>query len=151
MCCPVKAQEISHIASMGPHFSIVCNFNPDTSPRQQGGLPHVPVIVALAPSMLRWKSQQFPHYRVPLTNEKMPWCPCPFEKEAQHTGLRFNPHKHTHKSRSKLMVTSFQFHAIIVLPLYMKYTFLFWISVSNFHYQTGSTLNTKSMFPSIYF
>ena len=115
----------------------------------KGDILHA-LIIALVPLKCSGRNLKFPHM-MPFTNEKMPWCPCPFEKEAQHTGLRFNPHKHTHKSRRKLMVTSFQFHAIIVLPLYMKYTFLFWISVSNFHYQTGSTLNTKSMFPSIYF
>ena len=38
-----------------------------------------------APLKCSSRNLQFPH-RVPFTEEKMPWCPCPFKNEALHVG-----------------------------------------------------------------
>ena len=41
---------------------------------------HSPLVIALVPFKFS-RNLQFPQ-RVPLTKEKMPWCPCPFKNEA---------------------------------------------------------------------
>ena len=57
----------------------------DTSRRQQSWLPPCPMVTALVLFKCSRRNLQFAH-RVPLTKEKMHWCPSPFKK--QHTGLQ---------------------------------------------------------------
>ena len=49
--------------------------------------PPWPPVNALVPLKSFSRNLQFPHYRVPFTKEKMPWCPCPFKNEAYRSAI----------------------------------------------------------------
>ena len=59
---------------------------PDTSQRQRRRLPPCPLVLALVPLKCSSTNLQF-HFRVPFTEKKMPWCPCPSKNEAYSPGF----------------------------------------------------------------
>ena len=59
---------------------------PDTARRQHWQLPPCPLVIALVTLKCSDRIVRFPQ-RVPFTNEKMPWCHCPFKNKAYRPGL----------------------------------------------------------------
>ena len=47
----------------------------------KGDLPLCPLVISLVPLKCSSANLQF-HHKVPFNKKKMPWCPCPFQKQS---------------------------------------------------------------------